>query len=55
MGVLPEGYNTLQVVLYIAEKLHVSVPLARGLWNVINGRYEADRFISLFIKDFEES
>ena len=23
MGVLPEGYNTLQTVLYVAEKLHV--------------------------------
>lgn len=55
MGVLPEGFNTLKVVLYIAEKLHVSIPLARGLWHVINGRYEADQFISLFIKDFEES
>lgn len=54
MGVLPEGYNTLQVALYIAEKLHVSIPLARGLWDVLHGRYEADKFISAFIKDFVE-
>jgi len=54
MGVLPEGYNTLQSVLYIAEKLHVSLPLAKGLWDVINGRYQADRFIYSFIKDFVE-
>ncbi|MDX1414301.1 MAG: NAD(P)H-dependent glycerol-3-phosphate dehydrogenase [Candidatus Promineifilaceae bacterium] len=55
MGVLPEGYNTLQAVLYIAEKLHVSVPLAKGLWDVIHGRSEADQFIFSFIKDFVES
>jgi glycerol-3-phosphate dehydrogenase (NAD(P)+) len=54
MGVLPEGYNTLQAVLYIAEKLHVSLPLAKGLWDVINDRYEVDRFISSFIKGFVE-
>lgn len=54
MGVLPEGYNTLQTVLYIAEKLHVSIPLARGLWDVIHGRYEADKFIRAFIKEFVE-
>jgi glycerol-3-phosphate dehydrogenase (NAD(P)+) len=54
MGVLPEGYNTLQAVLYIAEKLHVSLPLAKGLWDVINDRYEVDSFISSFIKGFVE-
>jgi glycerol-3-phosphate dehydrogenase (NAD(P)+) len=55
MGVLPEGYNTLQVALYIAEKLHVSIPLAKGLWDVLHGRYEADRFIGAFIRDFVEN
>ena len=54
MGVLPEGYNTLKVMLYIAEKLHVSIPLAKGLWDVINGRFEAEKFIFSFIKDFVE-
>jgi glycerol-3-phosphate dehydrogenase (NAD(P)+) len=54
MGVLPEGYNTLQVALYIAEKLHVSIPLAKGLWDVLHGRYEADKFIGAFIRDFVE-
>lgn len=54
MGVLPEGYNTLNSILYIAEKLHVSAPLAKGLWDVINGRVPADKFISLFIRDFVE-
>ncbi len=54
MGVLPEGYNTLQATLYIAEKLHVSIPLAKGLWDVLHGRYEADKFITSFIRDFVE-
>lgn len=54
MGVLSEGYNTLQSVLYIGEKLHVSVPLAKGLWDVINGRSTAEQFINAFIKDFVE-
>ncbi len=52
MGVLPEGYNTLQAVLYIAEKLHIAIPLAKGLWDVINGRDEAEHFIYSFVKDF---
>ena len=54
MGVLPEGYNTLKVMLYITEKLHISIPLAKGLWDVINGRDQADKFIHSFIKDFVE-
>ena len=54
MGVLPEGYNTLKIVLYVAEKLHVSIPLAKGLWNVIHGRYDAESFIFSFIRDFVE-
>jgi glycerol-3-phosphate dehydrogenase (NAD(P)+) len=52
MGVLPEGFNTLKVVLDIAEKLHVSLPLAKGLWDVIHGRFEAERFIFSFVRDF---
>ena len=54
MGVMPEGYNTLRSMLYIAEKMHVSMPLAKGLWDVINGRYSADKFIQSFIRDFVE-
>lgn len=52
MGVLPEGYNTLETILYVAEKMHVSLPLAKGLWDVAHGRNEADKFISSFIRDF---
>jgi glycerol-3-phosphate dehydrogenase (NAD(P)+) len=52
MGVLPEGYNSLQATLFIAEKMHVSLPLARGLWDVVHGRIDVDRFITSFIRDF---
>lgn len=54
MGVLPEGYNALKAILYIAEKFHVSTLLAKSLWDVINGRYDVEKFIYLFIKDFIE-
>jgi glycerol-3-phosphate dehydrogenase (NAD(P)+) len=54
MGVLPEGYKTLRMALDIAEKLHVSLPLARGLWDVIHGRFEAQTFIFAFVRDFVE-
>jgi glycerol-3-phosphate dehydrogenase (NAD(P)+) len=54
MGVLPEGYGTLRATLYVAEKMHVAVPLAKGLWDVIDGRQTADRFITSFIHDFVE-
>jgi glycerol-3-phosphate dehydrogenase (NAD(P)+) len=54
MGVTPEGYNTLRSMLYIAEKMHVAMPLAKGLWDVINGRYSANKFIQSFIRDFVE-
>jgi glycerol-3-phosphate dehydrogenase (NAD(P)+) len=52
MGVAPEGYNTLKSMLYLAEKLHVAMPLAKGLWDVIHGKYSAETFITSFIRDF---
>jgi glycerol-3-phosphate dehydrogenase (NAD(P)+) len=52
MGVAPEGYNTLKAMLYIAEKLHIAMPLAKGLWDVIHGRTTAEKFITSFIRDF---
>jgi glycerol-3-phosphate dehydrogenase (NAD(P)+) len=52
MGVLPEGYNTIQTILFVAEKLHVPAPLAKALWDVIGGRTTAQHFIDAFIKDF---
>jgi glycerol-3-phosphate dehydrogenase (NAD(P)+) len=52
LGVLPEGFNTLKIALNIAEKLHVSLPLAKGLWDVIHGHLGAEQFIFSFIRDF---
>ncbi len=52
MGVAPEGYNTLKSMLSLAEKLHVALPLAKGLWDVIHGKYSAEKFITSFIRDF---
>ncbi|NOY76394.1 MAG: NAD(P)H-dependent glycerol-3-phosphate dehydrogenase [Calditrichaeota bacterium] len=54
MGVLPEGFNTLKMTLYLAEKHHCSMPLARGLWDVIHERLSAETFVQMFIKDFVE-
>ncbi len=52
MGVAPEGYNTLRSMLYLAEKLHISMPLAKGLWDVAHGRISPANFINSFIRDF---
>lgn len=41
-------------MLYIVEKMHVAMPVAKGLWDVINGCYSADKFIQSFIRDFVE-
>jgi glycerol-3-phosphate dehydrogenase (NAD(P)+) len=54
MGVVPEGYNTMKFALSIAEKLHVPLPLAKGLWDVIHGTSSTERFIYSFTKDFVE-
>jgi glycerol-3-phosphate dehydrogenase (NAD(P)+) len=52
MGVLPEGYNSLRFVLALAEKLQISLALARGLWEVIHGQIDMDRFITSAVHDF---
>jgi glycerol-3-phosphate dehydrogenase len=52
MGVLPEGYNALRSVLALAEKLQVSLALARGLWDVIHGHMTVDQFITSAVRDF---
>ena len=54
MGVLPEGYNTLKIALYLAEKHHRAMPLAKGLWDVLHGRLLAHHFVRTFIRDFVE-
>lgn len=45
MGVLPEGYNTLKIILGIAEKKGVIMPLAAGMLDVINGKLDINEFI----------
>jgi glycerol-3-phosphate dehydrogenase (NAD(P)+) len=52
MGVIPEGYNTLRTVLYFAEKMHLTIPIGKGLWDVMHGRKTAHQFIYSFIRDF---
>jgi len=52
MGVVPEGFNTLRSMLYLAEKLHIALPLAKGLWDVIHERISPENFIRVFIRDF---
>jgi glycerol-3-phosphate dehydrogenase (NAD(P)+) len=52
MGVVPEGYNTLRTVLYFAEKMHLTLPIAKGIWDVMHGRSTAHKFIYSFIRDF---
>ncbi len=52
MGVIPEGYNTLRTVLYFAEKMHLTLPMAKGIWDVMSGRSTAHKFIYSFIRDF---
>ncbi len=54
MEVLPEGYNTLKNMLYLSEKLHVTVPLAQNLWKVIQGKISGHDFVSLIGKNFLE-
>jgi glycerol-3-phosphate dehydrogenase (NAD(P)+) len=54
MGVAPEGYNTLKTTLYIAERLRISLPLARGLWDVIHGCINAEQFMTSVIRDFAD-
>ena len=55
MKTLPEGYNTLKIILNISEKYHVPLPLAKSIWEIINQKYPVEKFISLFIKDFIEN
>ncbi|MEM6282011.1 MAG: NAD(P)H-dependent glycerol-3-phosphate dehydrogenase [Chloroflexota bacterium] len=54
MGVLPEGYNALRGVLYRAEKHRIAVPVARSLWEVIQGEATAQEFINSLLRDFTD-
>ncbi|MHB9155956.1 MAG: NAD(P)H-dependent glycerol-3-phosphate dehydrogenase [Endomicrobiales bacterium] len=54
MGVLPEGYNTLRTVLAIARKKRVRLALAEGLFRVMAGRYDTERFMFSIIRGEEK-
>ncbi|NOK58510.1 MAG: Glycerol-3-phosphate dehydrogenase [NAD(P)+] [Chloroflexi bacterium AL-W] len=54
MGVLPEGYTTLQSIRAVAEKRRISIPLATGLWQVIQGTLSTETFVQGLIKGFIE-
>jgi len=52
MGMVPEGYHTMQFALSLAEKLHVPMPLARGLWDVLRGKRSTEAFLFSCARDF---
>jgi glycerol-3-phosphate dehydrogenase (NAD(P)+) len=52
MGVLPEGYNTLQTMLLLTEKMHLHLPLANNLWSLVNGLVSADHFLRALVHNF---
>jgi glycerol-3-phosphate dehydrogenase len=51
MGVLPEGYNTLQAVLAIAGRDCITMPLASAINVIADGRLDAAAFIRSFVTD----
>jgi len=50
MGVLPEGVKTLKVAVYLAEKYHIHMPVARGILNVIEGKMEPLSLVKNFMQ-----
>jgi len=50
MGVLPEGVKTLRVAVYLSEKYHTPMPVARGILGVINGEVKPDFLVKNFMK-----
>jgi hypothetical protein len=44
--------NALRSGLVLAEKLQVSLALARGLWEVIHGHITLDQFVVAAVHDF---
>lgn len=45
MGVLPEGYNTVQVALGLAEKHGLQLPLAGLIHEAVSGRLDVDSLL----------
>lgn len=50
MKVLPEGYNTLRVLLAMAKQRSIDTPVACGLNEVVSGRMSTDDFIHSVIR-----
>ena len=50
MGVLPEGVRTIEHVLYTAEKMHVTMPLAQALLEVMQGHMNALNYIDAVVR-----
>lgn len=51
MGVLPEGYHTMTTLRHLAEKHHMAIPLASGLWDVVEGRCDVEGFLDHCMRD----
>ncbi len=50
MGVLPEGIRTLRIAVYLAEKYHTPMPVARGVLGVMEGEFSAECLVRNFMK-----
>ena len=48
MGVLPEGLKALRIALYLGEKYHIPMPVAKGLSNVVAGELKAATLVDNF-------
>jgi len=51
-GILPEGVKTLEVVLHLAEKYHLLLPIAFGIRDITEGSLSVEAFVTGFIKSF---
>lgn len=50
MGVLPEGVKTLKIAVYLSEKYHTPMPVARGILSVIERELEPLLLVENFMR-----
>ncbi len=50
LGVLPEGVKTLRIAVYLSEKYHTPMPVARGILGVIEGSVSSSFLVKNFMK-----
>lgn len=50
MGVLPEGVKTLRIAVYLSEKYHTPMPVARGILRVIEGELAPLSLVKNFMR-----